>query len=117
MPLTPRHAAGVVTTVEHEGKSRVGLELYYTGRQALEDDPYRATSRPYLVVGLLGERAFATPAGVARAFVNLENLTDVRQTRVDPLLLPSRGQGGRWATDVWSLLEGRTINGGVRLGF
>lgn len=117
VPLTPRHAVGVVTTVEQEGKSRVGLELYYTGRQALVDDPYRAESRPYLVVGLLGERAFATPAGVARVFVNLENLTNVRQTRVDPLLLPSRGPGGRWATDVWSLLEGRTINAGVRLSF
>jgi len=115
--LTPRHALGVVTTVEQEGRSRLGLELYYTGRQALEDDPYRAESRPYLVVGLLGERAFATPAGVARAFVNLENLTNVRQTRFDPLLLPGRGRGGRWTTDVWSLLEGRTVNAGVRLGF
>jgi iron complex outermembrane receptor protein len=117
VPLTPRHALGVVTTVEQEGRSRLGLELYYTGRQALEDDPYRAESRPYLVVGLLGERAFATPAGVARAFVNLENLTNVRQTRVDPLLRPGRGPGGRWTTDVWSLLEGRTVNAGVRLGF
>ena len=117
VPLTPRHALGVVTTVEQEGRSRLGLELYYTGRQALEDDPYRAESRPYLVVGLLGERAFATPAGVARAFVNLENLTNVRQTRFDPLLLPGRGRGGRWTTDVWSLLEGRTVNAGVRLGF
>jgi outer membrane receptor for ferrienterochelin and colicins len=113
--LTPRHAAGVVTTVEQEGKSRVGLELYYIGRQALEENPYRDESRPYLIVGLLGERAFETRAGLARVFVNLENLTNVRQTRYDPLLLPVRGRGGRWATDAWTELTGFTMNGGVRL--
>ena len=117
VPLTPRHAAGVVTTLEQEGKRRLGLELYYTGRQALEDNPYRDESRPYLVVGLLGEQAFATRAGVARVFVNLENLTNVRQTRYDPLLLPSRGSGGRWTTDAWTELTGFTANAGVRLGF
>jgi iron complex outermembrane receptor protein len=117
VPLTPRHAAGVVASVEQEGRSRVGVEVYYTGRQALDENPYRTESRPYVVVGVLAERAFETRAGVARVFVNLENLGDVRQTRLDPLVLPARGRGGRWTTDVWSLLEGRTVNGGVRLGF
>jgi outer membrane receptor for ferrienterochelin and colicins len=115
--LTPRHAAGVVATIEQEGKSRIGLELYYTGRQQLENNPYRAASRPYLIVGLMGERAFETRAGVARLFLNLENLTDVRQTRYDPLLLPSRGTGGRWTTDAWTDLSGFTVNGGVRFGW
>jgi iron complex outermembrane receptor protein len=117
VPLTPRHAATLVASVEQEGRSRVGLEVYYTGRQALEDDPYRAVSRPYVLVGLLGERAFATRAGVARLFVNLENLTNVRQTRYDPLLLPTRGRGGRWTTPAWTELVGFTANAGVRLGF
>ncbi|MCZ8204312.1 TonB-dependent receptor plug domain-containing protein [Gemmatimonas sp.] len=119
VPLTPRHAATFVASLEQEGKSRVGLELYYTGRQSLERDvnPYRAQSHPYVLVGLLGERAFTTRAGVARLFVNLENLTNVRQTRIDPLLLPSRGRGGRWSTDAWTELVGFTVNGGVRFGF
>jgi len=117
VPLTPRHAIGVVTTVEQEGRSRVGLELYFTGKQALEDDPYRAESRPYLIVGLMGEQAFETRGGIARVFLNLENLTNVRQTRFDPLLLPARGRGGRWATDAWTELTGFTMNAGVRLGF
>ncbi len=111
VPLNPRHAVGLVGSVEHEGVSRVGVELYHTGRQTLEDDPYRALSRPYLVVGVLAERQF----GAVRAFVNAENLGDVRQTRVDPLVLRARGEGGRWTTPVWSLLEGRTVNGGVRM--
>lgn len=112
--LTPRQAIGVVTTVEQEGRSRLGLELYYTGRQRLEHNPYRGESRPYLIVGLMGERAIATRVGTARVFLNLENLTDVRQTRVDPLLLPERGRGGRWTTDAWTELAGFTVNGGVR---
>ena len=41
VPLTPRHTAGVVAAIEREGKSRLGLEVYYTGRQALDENPYR----------------------------------------------------------------------------
>ena len=114
VPLTPRHAVGVVTTIEQEGVSRVGLELYYTGRQQLDGNPYRTEGRPYLVVGLMGERAFATRAGTARFFLNLENLTNVRQTRFDRVVLPARGAGGRWSTDAWTDLAGFTVNGGVR---
>ncbi|MBM3906479.1 MAG: TonB-dependent receptor plug domain-containing protein [Gemmatimonadetes bacterium] len=117
VPLTPRHAAGVVAAIEREGTSRVGVELYYTGRQSLERNPYRTGSRPYLILGVLGERAFTTRAGTARLFLNLENLTNVRQTRYDPLLLPSRGQGGRWTTDAWTELAGFTANAGVRFSF
>lgn len=112
--LTPRHAVGVVTTVEQEGKSRVGLELYYTGRQRLDANPYRSTSRPYLIVGLMGERAIETRLGTARLFLNFENITNVRQTRDDRLVLPARGAGGRWTTDAWTDLSGFTVNGGVR---
>jgi outer membrane receptor for ferrienterochelin and colicins len=117
VPLTPRHAAGVVASIEQPERLRLGLEFYYTGRQALDQNPYRAESRPYLVLGFLGERAFATRAGVARLFLNLENLTNVRQSRYDPLLLPTRGEGGRWTTDAWTDLAGFTANGGVRFEF
>jgi len=54
-------------------------------------------------------------AARARAFVNLENLLDVRQTRHDPLVLPARSRTGRWTTDVWAPLEGRVINAGARI--
>jgi len=115
VPLTPRHSAGVVAALEQHDRGRVALELYYVGRQALEENPYRSVSLPYVVVGLLGERAFATRLGVARVFVNLENLGNVRQTRFDPLRLPARGAGGRWATDAWTELTGFTANAGVRV--
>jgi outer membrane receptor for ferrienterochelin and colicins len=111
VPLTPRHSAGMVVVYEQEGRARVGLELYYTGRQQLEDQTYRASSRPYLIVGILGERRF----GRARVFLNLENLGGVRQTSFVPLVRPTRTAAGRWTTDAWAPLDGRVINGGVRL--
>ena len=109
-PLVPRHAVGVVAMWEREDVGRAGLELYHTGRQSLDDNPYRAASPPYLVVGLLVERRI----GRARFFVNAENLGDVRQTKFDPLVRATPGPGGRWTTDAWTELAGRTINGGVR---
>jgi iron complex outermembrane receptor protein len=111
--LTPRHSAGFVGMWEEEDWGRVGLEVYYTGRQRLEVNPYREESEPYVIVGLLAEKR----VGVARLFVNAENLTDVRQTTWDSLLRPSRGVDGRWTVDAWAPVDGRAINGGVRFGF
>ncbi|HSJ63174.1 MAG TPA: TonB-dependent receptor [Gemmatimonadaceae bacterium] len=111
-PLTPRHQAGIVAMWEREEQARVGVELYYTGRQALDDNPYRDTSQPYVHMGILAERRF----GGVRVFVNAENLFGYRQTRHDPLVRPAPGLGGRWTTDVWGPLEGRVANAGVRVG-
>jgi outer membrane receptor for ferrienterochelin and colicins len=110
---TPRHTAGVVAMWEEHGKGRIGIEAYYTGRQRLEDNPFRDTSRPYVELGMLGEVVL----GRASLFLNLENILNVRQTRYDPLLLPQRAVDGRWTTDVWAPTEGFVVNGGVRLKF
>lgn len=112
-PLTPRHSFGIVGMWEKEETGRVGIECYYTGRQRLEENPYRSESESYVILGLLAERK----VGPVRLFVNLENLTNVRQTRWDPLLRPDRGVDGRWTVDAWAPLDGRVINGGVRVGF
>ncbi len=113
VPLTPRHSAGVVGMWEAEDVGRVGIEWYYTGRQSLEENPYRAVSEPYMILGLLAEKQFRR----VRLFVNGENLTGVRQTRWDPLLRPTRAADGRWTVDAWAPLEGRNINGGLRVRF
>ncbi|MCP5117839.1 MAG: TonB-dependent receptor, partial [bacterium] len=84
--LTPRHSFGLVGMWEKEGTGRVGVECYYTGRQRLEYNPYRDVSRPYVSLGLLAERKVAPHT---RLFINFENLTNVRQTRWDSLLLPN----------------------------
>jgi iron complex outermembrane receptor protein len=111
--LTPRHSGGLVAVIEAEHRWRAGAELYYTGRQRLEHNPFRDVSRPYVVVGFIAERH----VGRVRAFVNAENVTDVRQSRFDPLLRPARSGDGRWTVDAWAPLEGRAINGGIRVGF
>jgi iron complex outermembrane receptor protein len=113
VPLTPRHSAGIVGMWEKEDAGRVGLEWYYTGRQALEENPYRTVSEPYVILGLLAEQQF----GRVRLFVNGENLIGVRQTRWDPLLRPTRAPDGRWTVDAWAPLEGRNVNGGLRVRF
>jgi iron complex outermembrane receptor protein len=55
--------------------------------------------------------------GKGDIFVNLTNLTGVKQSGFDPLLLPARAPDGRLTTDVWAPLEGRTLNAGVRIDF
>ena len=114
VPLTPRHNFGIVGMWEKEGTSRVGLECYFTGEQRLEYNPYRSISRPYVLVGAMGEHKVAAHV---KLFLNLENLTDVRQTHWDPLLLSVREADGRWTVDAWSPLDGRVINGGARFSF
>jgi iron complex outermembrane receptor protein len=109
-PLVPRHSAGMVAVWERHGRGRIGVEAYYTGRQALEDNPYRSESRPYLHVGILGEIAL----GRARLFANAENILGVRQTRYDPILLPERLPDGRWTVDQWAPAEGFILNAGMR---
>ena len=113
VPLTPRHSAGVVAMWEEHDRGRVGLELYYTGKQSLADNPYRTESEPYLHIGLLGEIVL----GRYRLFLNLENLLDVRQTKEDPLLRPSRAPSGLWTVDAWAPLEGFIANAGLRVRF
>jgi iron complex outermembrane receptor protein len=113
VPLTPRHSAGIVGMWEKEDTGRVGVELYLTGRQRLDENPYRSESEVYVVVGLLAEKQF----GRVKLFINGENLTGVRQTKWDPLVRPTRAGDGRWTVDAWAPLEGRNINGGLRVGF
>ncbi len=112
VPLTPRHSAGIVAMAEGE-PGRVGVEVYYTGRQSLEADPYRVRSEPYVILGILAEKRL----GSWSVFINGENLTDVRQSSDGPVLLPARGLDGRWTVDAWAPLEGRVVNGGIRVRF
>jgi outer membrane receptor for ferrienterochelin and colicins len=113
VPLTPRQSVGLDAAWDWEGVGRLGVEWFYTGRQRLDANPYRAESRPYSVFGVLATHRI----GRALLFINGENLTDVRQTRWEPLVRPARGIDGRWTVDAWAPLDGRNINGGVRLAF
>src|SRR5262249_27710145 len=113
VPLTPGQTMSFSMIWEVEGRGRLGFEAYYTGRQSLEENPYRATGKPYGLIGALGERR----VGPVSLFINCENLLDVRQTQFDPLVLPAPRPDGRWTVDAWAPLDGRIVNGGVRLFF
>ena len=113
VPLTPRHSAGIDLLWEIEGRTRLGLEAFYTGRQQLDDSPFRSSSMRHWLFGIIGEWR----AGPARIFINAENLADFRQTKHVPLVLPSRAPDGRWLDDEWGPLDGRVVNAGLRISF
>ncbi len=113
VPLTPRHSVGVVGAYEKEDWGRIGVEAYFTGRQELDDDPFRDVSESHFILGFLIDRKL----GPFRVFLNAENILDTRQTGFDPLLRSSQTPDGRWITDVWAPLEGRAFNGGVWISF
>ncbi|MGP1274098.1 MAG: TonB-dependent receptor plug domain-containing protein [Caulobacterales bacterium] len=112
-PMTPRHSAGFVAMWEDHDRGRIGFEAYYTGAQELEDNPYRTRSKPYVMMGILGE----INLGHVSLFLNAENLLDIRQSRYDPLVRPSRASDGRWTTDAWTHTDGFVVNGGIRVRF
>lgn len=55
-------------------------------------NPFRSEGKSYFEIGLLGEIVL----GRYRLFLNLENLLNLRQTREDPLVRPTRAPVGRW---------------------
>ena len=112
VPLNPRHTASF-DLLKEIGPARIGVEVFYTGRQALEDNPFRDRGFPHVLYGGLIDWGI----GRSRVYINVENLGDVRQTREHPLVRPTRGADGRWTLDAWAPLEGRTVNGGVRIRF
>jgi outer membrane receptor for ferrienterochelin and colicins len=112
VPLNPRHA-GSLDVLGELGPLRVGFEVFVTGRQALEENPYRDRGGAYVLWGGL----FDWHIGRARVFVNAENVGDVRQTTLDPLVRRRRAADGRWTVDAWRPLEGRTVNAGIRVKF
>ena len=110
VPLLNRHRVGGDLMLEKPGVYRVGVEGIYYGRQALDDDPYRRSSKPYVYVMAIAMRQF----GPLEIVANFENLLDVRQTEYQPLLRPTPTVGGRMTTDVWAPLEGFMANVAVR---
>jgi iron complex outermembrane receptor protein len=113
VPLTPRHYAAIDLMFESEDWGRAGLEFYYVGRQSLDENPYRTRGLGQFIVGGLVEKRFER----FRLFVNVENLGNVLQTHYDPLVRTERHPDGRWTVDAWAPLDGRVVNGGIRLFF
>lgn len=110
VPLLNRHRLGGDLMLEREGVYRVGIEGIYYGRQVLDDNPYRSSSKPYLYTMAIAMRQF----GPVEIVANFENLLDIRQTKYQPLIRPTPTAAGRWTTDVWAPLEGFMANVAIR---
>ena len=113
VPLTPRHSVTLPGGLEDEEVGRCVMEWFHTGEQRLEANPFRDRSVSFMTIGLLVERAF----GKVHVFVNGEDLNNVKQTSFDSLLRPTRGVDECWTVDARAPLDGRNVNGGVRLKF
>jgi iron complex outermembrane receptor protein len=112
IPLNPSHTATFDLLWESEA-GNFGFEGYYTGHQALEDNPFRWRGSPYIIIGLL----YSKQVGPVFLYINAEDVGDVRQTKYDPLLRRTPLRDGRWTTDEWAPIDGRSINAGLRFRF
>jgi iron complex outermembrane receptor protein/outer membrane receptor for ferrienterochelin and colicins len=106
VPLAPRARMNSALLFEREADFKAGIEAYYTGRQVLTD---RARTRPYWVLGLFGEKTF----GKYSLFVNAENITDTRQGRFGPVVLPPHP--APTFAEIYTHTEGRVFNGGIKV--
>lgn len=112
LSLNPRNTFGAVLVWESETAGmKAGLETYWTDSQRVERNPFRQRSPAYWVIGAILEKRF----GMIRLFVNFENIFDTRQTRTEPIILGDPQQGRVRTLPIYAPLEGRVINGGVRV--
>ena len=92
VPQTPRHSLGAVAMAENED-GRIGLEVYYTGRQRLEANPYRDISEPL-------HRGRCADGAPVRAGPSLPQPREPhRRTAAPVALLPAPGPRPRRALD------------------
>ncbi|HSE18098.1 MAG TPA: TonB-dependent receptor [Pyrinomonadaceae bacterium] len=108
LPLTPKSRINSALLFEKEASFKTGVEAYYTSSQFLSDG-FRTT--PFWVLGIFGEKIF----GKYSLFINFENITDTRQGRFTPVVLPPH-QTPTFA-EIYTHTEGRVINGGIKIRF
>ena len=100
------HNAGAILMYEQEGKWRIGYEAYYIGQQFRSD--YSQT-QDYWMMGFIVQRQFEHFS----IFVNLENFTDTRQSRFQPMFSPP--QTNPSFTEIWAPTDG--FVGSIGLSF
>jgi outer membrane receptor for ferrienterochelin and colicins len=108
LPLTPKSKINSSLIFEEHDNFKAGIEAHFTGRQTLSN---RTSARSYAVVGLFGEKIFKNFS----LFINAENITDVRQSRYGQVVFPPFTDP-RFA-EVYTHLEGRVFNGGIKIRF
>lgn len=78
LPLTPRNRITASFMYESEPHWKIGAETFYTGRQSLDNGE---ETRPFTTIDFLAQYRWRNYA----LQLNLENLTDIRQSRFGTL--------------------------------
>ncbi|NOZ03681.1 MAG: TonB-dependent receptor [FCB group bacterium] len=106
MSLTPRQKFFMTFAFEEENAWRTGMEVFYTGKQYLEDG---TQTRDYWIFGLMAEKMFNRFS----IFGNVENLLDIRQTRFEKVVTPPYDNPG--FKEIWAPLDGIVANLAVKV--
>lgn len=106
MPLTPKHRVNNVLMLEKEDNFRIGLEAYYFSPQRLTDG---SKGRDYWINGVMIEKMFPKFS----LFLNFENIFDTRQSRFDSIF--SGSITDPVFNEIYAPVDGRVINGGIKI--
>lgn len=103
--LVPRHKLNSAIIYEKEGKLKLGLEGYFTGKQWLSNGTQSPAFAEY---GFMAEKVFRKFS----VYINFENFTDTRQSRYKPVVGGSHLRPG--FDEIWTHTEGFVYNGGLK---
>ena len=92
---------------EKEDNFRVGYEVYYTGRQQLNNG---SNTRAYATMGLMAEKKWKRFS----IYTNLENFLDVRQSRWQAMFTGSL-QNPQFTQEIYAPTDGRVISLGIKV--
>jgi iron complex outermembrane receptor protein len=106
IPLAPLNKIVFDLSKEKDNDYRIALEAFYTGTQYLYDG---TKTRDYWVTGLLAEKVIKRVTVV----LNFEDLTDTRQTRFGPVVIPPVTDPG--FREIYAPLEGFMANLAIKV--
>ncbi|HWB27679.1 MAG TPA: TonB-dependent receptor [Chitinophagaceae bacterium] len=106
IPLAPRSKIVFDLSTERDNDYRIALEAFYTGPQYLYDG---TKTRDYWVTGLLIEKVMKW----ATVILNFEDLTDTRQTRFGPVVIPPFTNPA--FREIYAPLEGFMANLAIKI--
>lgn len=105
-PLVSRNRLNNVLVYEIEDRWKIGAEAYYFSPQLLNDG---TTGRGYWTAGLMAEKIWKRFS----LFINMENLTDTRQTKFGAIYTGSITDPV--FKDIYAPLDGFVANGGIKI--
>jgi len=105
LPLTPHSRVSASLVYEAEPKWKAGIEGFYTSVQTLDNG---AAGRDFRTFDLIVQRGW----GHWALLLNVENLTDIRQSRFGPLFTGTFRDPV--FNEIYAPLEGRVVSFAVR---